>query len=286
MATNQRRNLMKRIDCHLHIRTQEGQDSPAALLEKLHRGGFDGAIVLSDHPASFQDEPGEPLRENGERLDLLLALTSASPDLYPFYWIDPTEPDALAQVDTAVSRGAAGFKVIPNHFFVGEEGPMAVWRHIAAKGKPILFHSGILWDWSVSASFTRPLNFEPLLFIPGLRFAMAHVAWPWCDEMTALYGKWNFLHQTLGDGAAELFVDLTPGTPPSYREEVLTKLFGTGYDPFHIMSGLDHYTNDYSSGRALEWTKWDMAIYQKLDLSREITDSIYGGAALRFVGRA
>ena len=277
---------MKRIDSHLHIRTREGQDSPDLFLDKLHKAGFDGSILISDHPASFQESFNEIPRTSEERLELLMEACKVGPDLYPFYWIDPTEEDAKAQVDRAVERGVRGFKVIPNHFFVGEERSMKLWRYIASKGKPILFHSGILWDWSVSAGYTKPLNFEPLLFIPGLKFAMAHVSWPWCDEMIALYGKSQFLHRTMGDQAAELYVDLTPGTPPSFREDVLRKLFCTGYDLSRIMFGSDCSTYDYGTAHTLEWVARDIAIYEKLGIKQEVIDSVYGGAFLRFIGEA
>lgn len=275
---------MKKIDCHLHIHTREGQDTPEQLIEKLNAAGFDGAIVIGDNPASFKSSLDEVPIPNGKRLENLFAVADGHPELYPFYWLDPNEPDVFEQIARAIERGVYGFKCIPNWFYVSDERPMEVWRYIAKIGKPVMFHSGILWDSSASADFTRPINFEPLLFIPGFRFSMAHVSWPWCDEMIALYGKWNFLRSVNGGKVADLYVDLTPGTPPSYREEVFRKLFGTGYRLDHIMFGTDNRIFDYNVKSAKGWIDTDNAIYEKLGLSQQVIDDVYGGAFLRFIG--
>lgn len=281
---------MKRIDCHLHIHTREGQDTPEQLIEKLHAAGFDGAIVIGDNPASFKDSLDEVPIPNDKRLENLFAVADGHPELYPFYWLDPFEEDLFEQIDKAIERGVYGFKCIPNFFFVGDERPMEVWRYIAKTGKPVMFHSGILWDSSASANFTRPINYEPLLFIPGFKFSMAHVSWPWCDEMIALYGKASFLKRANGDKVAELYIDLTPGTPPPFRAEVFHKLFGSGkifsagYPLDHIMFGTDNRTFSYNVKGAKEWIERDMAIYEELELDRKVIDDVYGGAFLRFIG--
>lgn len=275
---------MKRIDCHLHIYPCERCDTTEQLIEKLHQAGFDGSIVISRNPASFKSSLDEEPVPNDQRLEDLFAVTDGHPELYPFYWLDPYEEDIFDQIDKAIARGVYGFKCIPNWFYVGEERPMEVWRYIAKTGKPVMFHSGILWDSSASADFTRPVNYEPLLFIPGFRFSMAHVAWPWCDEMIALYGKADYLKGANGDKVAELYIDLTPGTPPSFREEVFRKLFGTGYPLDRIMFGTDNCIDDYNTEAAKRWCRLDMSIYEKMGLESEVIDSVYGGAFLRFIG--
>ena len=59
---------------------------------------------------------------------------------------------------------------------------MKVYNEIAKHEKPVLFHSGILWDGLNSSSTTSP-RFEALLEVNGLKFALAHVSWPWHDEV-------------------------------------------------------------------------------------------------------
>ena len=173
------------LDGHIHI--GEGEPDPGALAQALDRAAIDGGILISQAPASFDGA----LKANrpAQRLDNLLAWCTAGPQLYPLYWIDPLETDALEQVDLALSRGVAGFKVICDHFYPGDADALRTFRSIADAGRPILFHSGILWDGKPSSQYNRPANFEALLAVDGLRFALAHISWPWHDECIALYGK-------------------------------------------------------------------------------------------------
>ena len=97
-----------------------------------------------------------------------------------------------------------------------------------------------------SSPFNRPAEFEALLAVKGLTFCLAHIGWPWCDEMIAVYG--NSSTRTLKHAdAGEMFIDLTPGTPPIYRKEALTKLFTVGYDiEDNVIFGTDCTADDYN----------------------------------------
>ena len=74
-----------------------------------------------------------------------------------------------------------------------------------------------MWDGKPSGPYNRPVGFESLLEVQGLRFCMAHVSWPWCDELVAVYGKVLNGYTNRRDLTVEMFVDITPGTPPIYR---------------------------------------------------------------------
>ena len=63
---------------------------------------------------------------------------------------------------------------------------MEVFRTISQADRPILFHSGILWDGKPSGPYNHPAGFESLLEVDGLRFCLAHISWPWCDELIAV----------------------------------------------------------------------------------------------------
>ncbi|MGB9620718.1 MAG: amidohydrolase family protein, partial [Armatimonadota bacterium] len=202
------------IDGHVHI--CDGPVDQGCLLERMGAAGVDGAVLISYAPAAF----GWEARMAAERLDNLLAWVDGCDVLYPVFWIDPLEPDALDQVALANRVGVRGFKVICTHFYPGDPRALDVFRAIAESGKPIMFHSGILWDGHDSSRYNRPVEFESLLAVPGLRFSLAHVSWPWCDECIAVFGKLR-----LSDLAGKMYIDLTPGTPPIYRQEVLTRLF-------------------------------------------------------------
>ena len=135
------------LDCHVHlIKPDLGHQALAA---KMKAAGVDGSVLISMPPGCFPTFQGP--KGAKERLEHVLAWTKALPNTYPFFWIDPTEPDAAAQVDLALSMGVDGFKCICNHFYPGDPKAMDIWRKVAAAGKPMLFHSGILWDGTPSS---------------------------------------------------------------------------------------------------------------------------------------
>lgn len=268
------------LDCHIHI--LDPRRNYGTFRKRLQEAGMDGGVVISLPPACFPElaVPQPP----AARLDNLLAWCRGNRQLFPFYWIDPVEADAETQVTQAVNAGVKGFKVICDHFPPGAEPALRTYAAIAKTGRPILFHSGILWDGKPSSPYNRPAEFEPLLCVPGLRFAMAHISWPWCDELLAVYGK--FLNaRTRGRGCdVELFIDLTPGTPPIYRREALTKLFTIGYDVAgNVLFGSDGLTSDYRGDWVRAWIERDNGIYRELALSETTLAGIYAGNLLRFI---
>lgn len=270
-----------RYDDHIHI--MHGKPEPARFAESLAAAGITGGVLLSECPNRFGPEIPEPPPPE-EAMDNALEWASGNPNLFPFYWIDPVAPGAEKLVDLAVEKGMYGFKVLPGFFMPGDTRAIPVYQRIAAAGKPILFHSGILWDGRPSSKYTRPGNYEELLAVPGLRFALAHVSWPWHDECISVYGKILDCHHIHGDALPEMFIDLTPGTPPIYRKEVLTKLFKVGYDvKDHILFGTDGTTPTYGVNWSREWQERDAAIYEELGLDETAVDSIYRGALQRFL---
>jgi len=268
------------LDGHIHMyRPREGG---RGFLQRLRAAGVDGGIVISSPPSSFP-YLGEPAPFQ-QRLEGVMACAEAGPRLYPFYWIDPTEGDAARQVAAAVQRGVRGFKVICNHFFPGDSRAMLAYRAIAEAGRPLLFHSGILYDGMVSSKYNRPVEFEAMLEVPGLRFALAHVSWPWCDELIAVFGKFQAARHGRPDLSVELFVDTTPGTPAFYRLDALTKLFTVGFDvKRNVLFGTDSRVASYSSATVKGQIDRDNAIYDQLALDEEVRRGIFGENLLRFV---
>jgi predicted TIM-barrel fold metal-dependent hydrolase len=187
-------------------------------------------------------------------------------------------------VDKAAAAGIAGFKVICNRCFPGDDRSMQVWERIAKTGKPILFHSGILYGNGPWSQYNRPVGFEPLFEIPRLRFALAHVSWPWCDENLAVYGFWqNRKHQ--GSTSAEMFIDTTPGTPRIYRREVLGKIYSIGYDiEDNVIFGTD-CNSKYSSDYTKEILAMDKDALDNAGVTPVQREKYYSKNILRFLGR-
>jgi len=270
---------MRILDGHIHI--HDGEPRPEALLQAMASAGIEGGVLLSLPPPCFR----RAQLGAKERLANLRAWTASSGGrLVPFFWIDPTERDAAGQVERAVEDGVRGFKVICDHFEPGDRCALPAYRAIARARKPMLFHSGILWDGRPSSQYCRPVLFEALLDVEGLVFALAHISWPWCDELVAVYGKLlNALASRSGAGT-EMYVDLTPGTPPIYRRDALTRLLKTGYDiEDNLLFGTDCETGSYNAGWAREWLERDRGIYDELGVSAETREKIYGRNLERFL---
>lgn len=271
---------MKIYDMHIHI--MDGKPDADELVRKLSVAGIYGGAVISPEPSAEACNDGTDY-EN--RIQTVFEWTKGYEGrLFPILWIHPDEINVEEHIRDAVKRGIAGFKMICNNYYVSDEAPMKILRLIAELGKPVIFHSGILWDGAVSSKYNKPVNWEALLEIPKLRFSMGHCSWPWHDECIALYGK--ILNAYLiNPDSCEMFFDLTPGTPEIYREDLFFKLFHTGYDvPHNIMFGTDSTASTYGPEWVLNWLNVDNKLYDKLGVPNSIRQLIYEDNFLRFIG--
>ena len=270
---------MKIYDFHLHA--QKKQSDPKDLLSKLADAGVYGANVFSARPLCMDRQQGMSFKD---RIDRLHTLTDDYRDrLFPVLWVHPDELWIKEKIKTACREGVRAFKVICTDFYPYEKKCMRMLSKIAECERPVIFHSGILWNGAESSKYNRPVNFESLILIDGLRFSMGHCSWPWIDECIALYGK--FLNGLTSGRSAEMFFDITPGTPPIYREELLTKLLTVGYDvPDNIIFGTDNRADNYNSEWCKKWQNTDNAIYDKLGVNEDIREKIYCNNFMRFLG--
>jgi len=265
---------MELFDAHIH--DFGGSPDPAGLLARLEAAGISGGCVFSDWP---QTGPF------ANRLERVLAWCEGYPDrLFPVMWIHPYEENILENIHLAVRRGICAFKMICTDYYVSEPDCIAVLEEIAKTGKPVFFHSGILWGSTVSSHYNRPLHWEALLRIKGLRFSMGHCSWPWVDECVALYGEFANAHTT-GD-TAEMFFDTTRGTPEIYRRELLTKLYFAGYDTGdNVFFGTDASALDYSSSWSSSCAENDRRLLDALGVSKRCQENYFRGNLLRFLGK-
>lgn len=272
-------------DTHIHIMDEKVE--PAKFSKKLRQAGIEGCVLLSQPPKSFYHHSYCFSQKASDRLDNLFTWCGQSENLFPFFWIDPLEKSALKQVKAAVKRGVTGFKVICDYYYPYDKRAMEVFRFIAENKKPILFHSGILWDGKMSSIYNRPAGFEALIEISGLKFALAHIGWPWCDELIAVYGKFQQAYLARPDLSVEMFVDITPGTPAIFRKDALYKLFKTGYDVNdHVLFGTDSFTNTFDVKQNRTIISTDRRIMNELDLPQAAIDGVFLNNFKRFVGIA
>ncbi|MFA7516223.1 MAG: amidohydrolase family protein [Candidatus Ratteibacteria bacterium] len=274
---------MRFSDGHIHIMRRSGDR--ARFIAALEEAGVQEGLLISLPPFSYATGSGEEL-SCCERLENLFFWKDSRILLHPFFWIDPLEKNIVCQVRDAVTAGVKGFKIICDRFYPSDPRAMEVYEVICETGLPVLFHSGILWDNRPGSSvFNRPVGFEQLLGIKQFVFALAHISWPWCDEMIALYGKSRFLRDASSKDAAELFVDVTPGTPEVYRKEVLTRLLTVGYSVGkNIFFGSDQCVDTYAASSVRNLFERDKKIYTALGVEREEIADIMSGNLRRFLG--
>ena len=275
---------MRIIDMHVHMLPDRPESTPQQFIAELQRSGISGAAVFSKRPGvpPFQSTP--PI---ADRATEVLNFCKEYPDaLFPVLYVHPYEENVIEEAKAAAARGITAFKMICNTYYVYEQKSMDLLSAIAALGKPVIFHSGILWDGTVSSQYNKPINWEALQEIPDLRFSMGHCSWPWIDECIALYGKFLNTYTRRPDISAEMFFDITPGTPVIYRRELLTKLYTIGYDVQHnILFGLDNNTSAYNWKRAKNWLSIDKKIMNTLRISKEARQFMYCDNFMRFLGK-
>ena len=279
---------MKKMDLHIHI--GDLKICKADLAANMDKCGVDGGILLSYYTKYLVQLNGH-VETNEKRLANVMEWVNCSEkELYPFYFINPCEKDALDQVECAIELGISGFKIICHDHYPYDKRAIPVYQSIANHQKPILFHSGILYDGkNASGNNNRPCSFEVLLSIDNLRFALAHISWPWTDECVAVYGKFNDTlkkYRKMGeDYNTEMFIDMTPGTPGIFRKNAIEKLLFSGYDiENNLLFGSDNCTEKYDADYVDTIVNRDNGIYDELNVGQEVRNKIYHKNFYRFLG--
>lgn len=219
---------MRIVDAHVHVR---GEADPAEVLKRMDANGVARMIVLSTT---------DRVSLSGTRanLEVTRKIFEAAPDrLTGLAWVNPAiEGIADLTAEALADMGYAGVKIIPDHWFAHEERLEPFWERMNDLAAPILFHTGILYGYDDASRFCKPVYLEELLHYPKIRFAMAHISWPWCEECLAVMGRFR---AASGDRPWQSYVDLTPGTPKHIRKQAVANAIDfCGAD--HIMFGTDN----------------------------------------------
>ncbi|MFH0965782.1 MAG: amidohydrolase family protein [Planctomycetota bacterium] len=297
---------MRIFDAHVHM---QGDETPEEIKRWLDASGVERVGLISEDPceAPAKDKgKGEGLlrprvstpAEQRRRVEHLGGIAKALPDrVAGLAWVEPTTKGVVELVEEARERyGIAGIKLIPNGWYPCEERFFALYEKARDLSMPILFHTGILWSWGDTSRFCRSVYLEALMQFTGLRFAMAHVAWPWTDECIATAQKFQVMNKVAGHREGQAVVDLTPGTPEIYREDVLRKVVSET-DKKLIIWGTDFYTarsdpatwgKEGEAGGPVRYpherVRRDAAILESAGLEREAVEDVFYGNARRFYG--
>ena len=294
---------MRIFDGHLHIGGYKKPD-PATLLEKMEACGVYGSCV-------FSIDPEDKAFSYEERIDNLFSWVKGYEDrLFPVAWLHPHEENIFEKVRECVNRGVCAFKFIANNYCVKDEIPTKVFKLIEELNKPIIFHSGILYDFDVNCEYNKPANWESFMHYKNLKFTMAHCSHPWFDECIMLYGKFRWIgnqakyasrgeHTVYKDfpwvknhidekgncSVPELYIDIAPGPNRIYKKEVLTKLCSCYPKGERIIFGSDTYVEDYPVDTVKEWLAFEKEILDSQNASEEFRNNLYHNSLMSFLGK-
>ena len=260
---------MKVIDVHVHLSGKIAKSDVEAFMDRTK---IDGLHLLSRFPS----DPKKARQFVGELAELHAKLPEA---IVPLVWVNPLAKNAAKDAEWAVREaGMRGIKMIPNGWYPEDPRAREIYALAQELGVFIQFHSGILWSSNDSSRYCRPAGFETMWDFPKVRFSLAHIGWPWCDECIAVVQKFN-VKRPKEDQA---FADLTPGTPPIYRPDAMAKCLAVvGAD--HMIFGSDSALPKGTVPTGM-WQK-DNQLLKKLGASKKERAKIFGGNAERFVAK-
>ena len=260
---------MRIVDCHVHVGNLE---DAAGLLRLMDANGVQRMLILSE---SERISPRKTL------VNLRALAKYAAADrsrLGCLAWINPTIPNAAGLAELALTElGYCGLKIIPDHWYPYEPRLEPFWEKMNALKTSILFHTGTLWEFEDGSRFCHPEYLEKLMNYPNIRFAMAHISWPWCEECLAVMGRMKAAVGYTKPGW-QSYIDLTPGAPRHVRKQAIANAidFCGGVD--HIMWGTDSSTGKDLS-RQKEILDSDLAIFKELGLDKAQQERILSGTA-------
>jgi len=259
---------MRIVDCHVHV---GGQADAKDVLGPMDASGVDRVILISPSERTS-------LATTRENLLTTQRLFDAAPDrLSGLAWVNPTI-DGMADLaaEAVETMGFAGIKIIPDHYTVCDERLDGFWERMNALEARLLFHTGILYGFEDGSRFCRPVYLERLLHWPKIRFAMAHISWPWCEECLAVMGR---MRAAAGYDPAkwQSYVDITPGTPPHIRRQALANAIDF-CGPERIMFGTDGGVPG-GLDRQGEHVRRDVALFEEFGLTARQIERIMSGTA-------
>ena len=203
------------IDVHVHSR---GTESTVEILKAMDKAGMDKIFLFGPYPGLDEDR-------QREADDFVAKIASEAKDrIVPFAFIEPRLKSAPQEVERAVTEaGVKAVKMIPMQWYPGGPEARAVYEKVQELGVPILFHSGILWGLKDDSQYCRPVYYEALLEYPKIKFAMAHMSWPWYDELLAVCGKFRAAMRRGSGRIQQIYIDITTGAPRLWKVDALRK---------------------------------------------------------------
>jgi len=292
------------IDCHVHSTGLEKIDD---VINAMDHAGVDKAIIFAPYPGrtigegifpeSVNLKPTKYMQFSYSEVNqaaqekstkFISALQAGAPDrIIAFAWIEPRLKKAIKNFEEAVTRfECKGIKMMPDHWYPYDPRFFPLYEKIQELRVPVLFHSGILYAMKDSSRFCRPCNYEVLINFPQLKFALAHISWPWTDECIALFGRFRANLSIEEDEIAEeiqMYIDTTPGTPNFYRREAFRRALAFGAEDY-MMFGSDTFLSETSNFQLAKYVaEMDKGIIRELGYLDEVIQKIQSKNIERFL---
>lgn len=271
---------MRIWDCHSHL---HGEETGAYVLEQMDAAGVERVNLFSYYPGWDRDYR-EPVTRAEVRASIehAAAVQAADPSrIYGLVWANPRAEGMLEELERGLTDlKLRGVKLIPDHWEPCGELIAPLYDKVQELGKPIQFHSGILYGMGDSSRFCRPVLYEALLNWPRLRFSLAHIAWPWVDECIAVFGRMRAAAGYQTD-RCQMWIDTCRGTPDAWREEALRKAV-----PFcgveRLMFGVDGSPASMARNSPVHFRKDLDLLRDVLGLSEAQLETYFFGACEAF----
>jgi predicted TIM-barrel fold metal-dependent hydrolase len=177
-VAGQKMRLLPQADTANHLLAAEPVDRSFVL---GFRSRHLGAAIPNDYIADY-------CREHADRM-------------IGFAGIDPTEDDALEQVDNVVKNlGLKGLTICPaaQDFHPSDTRAMKVYEKAASLRIPVIFYNGTHLSPKTKMEYARPFLLDEVArSFPNLKMVVGHLGYPWMDETLILLGKHQNVYSDL-----------------------------------------------------------------------------------------
>ena len=263
---------MRTWDCHCHAR---GDETGEQVLRWMDEAGVDRVNLFGRYP-------GRDRADLRASIEHIASVQATDPDrIFGLVWADPRTTGVCEELEYAIAdRGLRGLKMIPDHWSPCDEAIYPVYETMQRLGRPIQFHSGIVYGFADSSRFCRPVLYEALVHFPKLRFSLAHISWPWVDECIAVFGRFR---AAAGYDASrsQMWVDTCRGTPDAWREEALRKAVPfCGAD--RLMFGVDGHPDTLPQTAPVHRSKDQAILRDVMGLTEAQIEAFFWGACASF----
>ncbi len=235
----------------------------------MDHAGVDKAVILAEDYSAVM---GEPAVSNEE---IRLIMDTVPERFIGFASVDPRNDNAVSELERAFrTLNLCGLKLNLSHLQMSPDDKRLepLFKLCEKENKPVMFHSGFSWEPDSPSKYGRPILYEDIAVqYPTLHFCLAHLGWPWVDELSMLLLKYPNVYTD----TATVFMD----SPKNYYEQIFMKNMAPGWLQNNLMDKV-MYGSNLPRFRQVR-TKDGL---MKLGLRQDVLEKLLGGNAKVFLG--